>query len=229
MARQQGATPRWHDPNHGWVNGQQVEAPCSSARLRLFSPLCLTLPEDLPEVHAVTRLVIRRQLRHQIFPAALRLLLERLPRLENIVYEPWRAWRCSSKGLLLYRQPICMTSNTMIELASAIQKALPSHIKIVSIFEDADDQLALKLRHGVQPWDHVDINPATDPRLARAFASKSRDFEHLSISYMIDAQQIFNSCRPRYTWRHLQSLTLTPSILTQLLQRRFLHCYTMRV
>ena len=51
--------------------------------------------------------------------------------------------------------------------------------------------------------------------LVRAFASKSRDFERLSIAYMIAAQQFFNSCQPSYTWHRLQSLRLTSSILTQ--------------
>lgn len=108
LAHQQEATTGRHDPNHGWVNGQQVEAPRALAILRLFSPLCLSLPKKLPEVHAVTGLVIRRQIRRQISPAALRLLWERLPRLESIVYEPWHAWWRSwkimrDKGMLLYR------------------------------------------------------------------------------------------------------------------------------
>jgi len=107
LVQQQEATTTWHDPKHGWVNGQQVEAPCASAILRLFSPLCLSLPKNLPEVHTVTGFVIRRQLRRQISLPALRLLWERLPRLESIVYEPWRVWRRSwkimcDKGMLLY-------------------------------------------------------------------------------------------------------------------------------
>ncbi len=37
----------WHDPNHGWVDGQQVKAPRTPAILRLFSQLYFSLPEDL--------------------------------------------------------------------------------------------------------------------------------------------------------------------------------------
>lgn len=111
LVQQQEDTTRWHDPKHGWVNGQQVEAPCAQAILRLFYPICLSLPKNIPEVHAVTGFVLRRQLRRQISPAALWLLWERLPRLENIVYEPWRVWRRTWKivydrGKLLYRPPI---------------------------------------------------------------------------------------------------------------------------
>lgn len=80
----------WHDPKHGWVDGQQVKAPDAPAILRLFSPLCLNVPQNLPEVHAVTGFLIRRQLRHELFPEVLKALWEKLPRLESIVYELWR-------------------------------------------------------------------------------------------------------------------------------------------
>jgi hypothetical protein len=84
---------RWHDPKHGWVDGQQVKAPDAPSILRLFSPLCLNVPQNLPEVHAVTGFLIRRQLRHELFPKVLEALLEKLPRLESIVYELWRVRR----------------------------------------------------------------------------------------------------------------------------------------
>jgi hypothetical protein len=120
LVQQQEVTTKCHEPNHGWVHGQQVEAPRASAILRLFSPLCWSFPRNLPEAHAVTGLVIRRQLRRQIFPAALRLLWDRLPRLESIVYEPWRVWRRSlkimyDKGMLLHRTLVELPSNTSIE------------------------------------------------------------------------------------------------------------------
>jgi len=88
-----------HDPKHGWVSGRQVQLPDPSSVLRLFSPLCLSLPKNLPGVRAVTKLVIRRQLRRHIPPSALRLLLESLPRLQSLAYEqwcicqqPWQIW-----------------------------------------------------------------------------------------------------------------------------------------
>ncbi|KAH8598429.1 hypothetical protein B0O99DRAFT_538530 [Bisporella sp. PMI_857] len=203
LVQPQEATTKWHDPNHGWVNGQQVEAPRAPAILRLFSPICLSLSKNLPEVHAVTGFAICRQLRRQISPVALRLLWERLPQLETIVYEPWRVWRRSWKIL-------CDK-----ELASVIQDALPSHVKTVSIFEEFNDQLALALRRDTPYLRIIDTSPNAGHMLVRAFASKSLRLERLSISYMIDAQQFFESCQPSYTWHHLQSLTLTSSILAQ--------------
>ncbi|OJD13110.1 hypothetical protein AJ78_06392 [Emergomyces pasteurianus Ep9510] len=200
---QDATTSRWHDPKHGWVNGQQVELPCTSAILRVFSPLCVITPKDLPEVHAVTGLMIRRQLRRQIFLPTLQLLCQRLPRLESIVYEPWRVWDSGDK----------MVEDR--ELASIIRDVLPSHTRTVSIFEDFNDRLLLALRSDM--WDllHLDTNPIADSMLVNAFASRSQGFEHFFMSYMIDARQFFNSCQPSYTWHHLKSLTLTSSILTQ--------------
>ena len=84
---------RWHDPKHGWINGQQIKAPDAPAILRLFSPLCLNMPKNIPEVRAVTGFVIRRRLRHELLPQVLKALWEKLPRLESIVYELWRVRR----------------------------------------------------------------------------------------------------------------------------------------
>lgn len=57
---------------------------------RLSSPLSLSLPGNLPEVQAVTGLMIRQQLRQQMPTATIEMLWERLPRLESIIYDPWR-------------------------------------------------------------------------------------------------------------------------------------------
>jgi hypothetical protein len=100
-------------------------------------------------------------------------------------------------------------------MASVIQDSLPGHVRTVSIFEDFNDQLALALRSDTPYLGLIDTSPIAGPMLVRAFASKSRDLEHLYISYMIDARQFFNSCQLSYTWHHLQSLTLTSSTLTK--------------
>jgi hypothetical protein len=95
---QKDATTRWHDPRHGWVDGRQVEAPGKSAILRLFAPLYFPEASILQQVHSVTGLVIRRQLRRQISPHCLKALLKNLPQLESLVYEPWRVWRLEERG-----------------------------------------------------------------------------------------------------------------------------------
>jgi hypothetical protein len=84
--------PRWHDPKHGWINGQQVETPSVTAILRLFETISLSFPEELPPVDIITKLIICRQLRRRLQPRALQLILNKLCRLEYMVYEPWRVW-----------------------------------------------------------------------------------------------------------------------------------------
>lgn len=81
---------RWHDPKHGWFNGQQIGTPRVRALVRLFTALCYDVPKCLPAVHAVTHFCIRRQLRHELNHEVLEQLWEKLPRLESISYELWR-------------------------------------------------------------------------------------------------------------------------------------------
>lgn len=91
---------KWHDLQHGWINGQQAHTPPESAVLRLFGLIDLRLPEELPKVDAVTCFVIRRQLRRWFFPTTLSLILGKLCRLEHLIYEPWRAWEIDWRALL---------------------------------------------------------------------------------------------------------------------------------
>ncbi|KAF2012461.1 hypothetical protein BU24DRAFT_484101 [Aaosphaeria arxii CBS 175.79] len=209
---QQERAIRWHDPKHGWADGQQIQAPDPSAILRIFSPLCLDVPQNLPVVHAVTGFQIHRQLRHQLFPFVLKALLEKLPRLESMVYELWR--------VSLIHHQIADTKDAK-ELANIVEDVLPEHVKEVSIFKDFNDQLELTLdnaRSSLYQYLGVPriITSAVHLALSKAFARKSHNLERLSIAYMIDAQQLFISCRQMpCTWNLLQSLTLTSSILAR--------------
>ncbi|TAQ90020.1 hypothetical protein B7494_g1644 [Chlorociboria aeruginascens] len=181
---QQEKAIKWHDPKHGWVNGQQVKAPDAPTILRLFSPLCFTPPKNLLEVYAVTGFVIRRQFRHELFPQVLKALWEKLPRLESIAYELWHV-----------RRYPCQTACTY-ESASLVQDALPKHVKRISIFKDFNNQLILALNNATShSGPSMDASSAADLQLAKAFANQSHNFERLSISYMIDAQQFFTSCQ----------------------------------
>jgi hypothetical protein len=72
----------------------------------------------------------------------------------------------------------------------------------------------------------IESTPAVDLELAKAFAAKSHHLEHLSISYMIEAQQFFTSCQQlQCTWNLLQSLTLTSSTLARTVPHQ--HIYTL--
>ncbi|RWA09898.1 hypothetical protein EKO27_g5197 [Xylaria grammica] len=128
----------FHDPPHGWSLGAQVRSPPRLAMLRLFRPIHLRFRQVLPQVGAVTSLIIRRQLRRCIAEYGLGLLLRSLSRLEHLCYEPW-----------------------------------------VPAF----------------------------------FASKSRSLQHLAISFMVDADDLFQRCQPTWSWWHLQSIALTSQLL----------------
>lgn len=91
-----------HDPKHGWVDGQQVTAPTLSSVMRLYDSVWLYFQEDLPVLQMVTKLVVRRQCRRRFHSIALKLLLDKLPRLECMVYEPWQQW--DRKAQPLYDQ-----------------------------------------------------------------------------------------------------------------------------
>ncbi|KAH6637429.1 hypothetical protein C7974DRAFT_450324 [Boeremia exigua] len=214
---------RWHDPKHGWIAGYQAELPDPEAFLRLFSPLCSSVPKTLPIVQAVTSFCIRRQLRHELFPRVLEALWEKLPRLESIVYELWRARR---HFYYMHMQS---------ELASLFESSVPKHVKRVSIFRDFNDQLTLAsyndqltlASHNATIHLNLDsdvgIIPAVPLRVTRAFAARSPHLEHLSISHMIDAQLFFTLCQ--CPWPLLQSLTLTASTLARRAPRQ--HIYTL--
>jgi hypothetical protein len=80
----------------------------------------------------------------------------------------------------------------LIELC-LVQRSVPKHVKRVSIFKAFNNQLTLALNNDT-PHLGLDIETtsAMDLGLAKAFAAKSHHLEHLSISYMIDAQQFFH-------------------------------------
>ena len=81
-----------HDPHHDWVHGERVSLPSKICISRLFEVI-ETAPDfwlGLPEVTAVTSLLLRRQTRRRWDPEDPEALLAPLPRLQEIYYEPWR-------------------------------------------------------------------------------------------------------------------------------------------
>jgi hypothetical protein len=81
-----------HDPEHGWVDGQQVATPAVGAILRLYKEVRLNFKEELPKVNAVTHFVPAPTMPSSVCYQNSGLLLDKLPRLECLVYEPWQEW-----------------------------------------------------------------------------------------------------------------------------------------
>jgi hypothetical protein len=87
------------------------------------------------------------------------------------------------------------------------------------IFEDFSDNLAAALVNAqlrVPPliW-HWQVNASrlVDSRISAAFAPRSLTLEHLSVSYLANAEDFFRACLSTWTWPRLQSLALTSRLL----------------
>ncbi|KAI1374109.1 hypothetical protein F4677DRAFT_461674 [Hypoxylon crocopeplum] len=198
----QEVIPKWHDPKHGWIDGEQVVTPDGLAISRLFEMVDLRFPEPLLEFPVVTSFILRRQVRRRLTPSTLRLLFEKLPRLECIIYEPWRIWTT------------LIQENYDREYQFMIQAGLPKTLKRISLFEDFNDSHITPLQ--ILRRSILQIGPIrhADPKVGTALAHKSRSLEQLSASYIVDARHFFQATQPLWTWNHLQSLVLTSQLLT---------------
>ncbi|KAK4191903.1 hypothetical protein QBC35DRAFT_448095 [Podospora australis] len=226
------STRRHDDPDHGWDKGRQVKPPPAMAITRVFPLLCEGVfgPRSIARVCAITGLVIRRQLRYRVDLGLLHSMCKKLPRLENLAYEP---------RLNGYIQDMPEVDDPEhVTRAEDMSKILPNikTLRTVSIFEDFNQQFALAL-HNAETGilrDLVIVNPVPNKLLAQAFIATGHGLEHLSIAFIFDAGDFFDSLLrlPEWlnngtpflqddsvlqfpTWPHLQSLTLTSSTLTQ--------------
>ena len=98
------------DHRHGWIAGSRNSAPLDNAAIhKVFDEIMGEGPFDddeqenqwwqqLPLVPAVTGVLLRQQNRRRWKPTALAQMFARLPRLQEIHYEPWREWCDSQQG-----------------------------------------------------------------------------------------------------------------------------------
>ncbi|TIC95507.1 hypothetical protein CH35J_008962 [Colletotrichum higginsianum] len=192
-----------HDIKHGWVNGRQVFAPDASAILRIFSEIDLNFREELPRVKAVTRFAIRRQCRRQFSPRTLGYLFDRLPRLRSLVYEPWQWYK---------RAPTYHYDN---EYEKLIESHLPQSLKHLSLFEETNERYIALIREGFLPHGFgPDSIRVASPAVGAALAERSLSLETLSATFIVEARDFFQSCRPDWVWEDLTSLVLTSRMLT---------------
>ena len=49
--------------------------------------------------------------------------------------------------------------------------------------------------------------------LGAVFASKSLELQHLAVSFIVNAEELFRHCQSTWDWLHLQSLALTSQLL----------------
>ena len=90
-----GRFGRWGS-RHSSIDGHHCEvsalAEPHNAIARLYPEFRMaTLESDLlPAVYAVTKFVLRRQCRRRLHPETMGHMLQIFPRLESVVFEPWR-------------------------------------------------------------------------------------------------------------------------------------------
>ncbi|KAK9419885.1 hypothetical protein SUNI508_06891 [Seiridium unicorne] len=190
-----------HDPRRQSVDGQQVQSPGVLALQRIFEDVDLDLRKTVPEVRAVTSFVLRRQVRVRFTDRTLQGLFEKLPRLNHLVWEPWREGVTSFKERLNDKK-----------YASMIEKCLPKTLKSITMFEDFNEDHIPPLRQWTR--DPIDVIRNGDPAVGAAFASRSLSLEQVSASYVVDARHFFQPPQPLWTWHKLQSLALTSQVLT---------------
>ncbi|KAH6955853.1 hypothetical protein BKA56DRAFT_638016 [Ilyonectria sp. MPI-CAGE-AT-0026] len=196
----------YHDPPHGWIHGQQVKAPPYPVMERLFRRIHLVFPEMLPRVEAVNCLIIRRQLRRCLSPTSIGMLLSKFDRLEYMSYEPWAPYQTQDREFDDRALSIAMRTN------------FPDTLKELVVFEDSYKfydpfpKRAALIQPASLLFNFIDWNNP-HKRLGPVFASKSLDLQHLAISFMINAEELFQHCQSTWSWSHLQSLALTSQLL----------------
>ncbi|KAF4999075.1 hypothetical protein FDECE_11634 [Fusarium decemcellulare] len=98
-------------------------------------------------------------------------------------------------------------------LRGLISSGLPKSLKRLSLFEDFNENISYLFNN--PPRSRVQAFRLRSPAVGAALAHKSLDLEHLSVSYMVNAEYFFEACKPTWTWQHLQSLALTPQYLKE--------------
>ena len=95
-----------------------------------------------------------------------------------------------------------------------IKAHLPKGLKIISLFEDFNDEYVTLCSEATTPSSSR-IGPVriADPAVSTAFAYRSLELEQLYVSFLVDAQHFFQARQPLWTWNHLQSLVLTSRLL----------------
>ncbi|KAF6835352.1 hypothetical protein CPLU01_04432 [Colletotrichum plurivorum] len=196
----------YHDPKHDWVDGRQVSPPRLQELNQLFRAVSPRFEDGLPTVHAINELVIRRQTRRQFEPWSLGRIMKDLPRLERLVYEPWRG----------SRNRFSLIADTQYIMLLLDCDFFPSTTKKISLFEDYNPEYTgdiTETRANNSRSISAPALPLPTCSLAQAFVQRSRRLEQLSVAFMIEAGDFFQAWESKWIWENLTKLALTSSKL----------------
>jgi hypothetical protein len=223
------------DDQHDWSAGRRDSVLTSVAIDKVFDEI---MGEDhfdddedenhwwqrLPLVPAVTCVLLRQQNRRRWKPTALAQMFARLPRLQEIHYEPWREWDDSLQRSTDQCECCCVSSSfsamyvfvafllplTIFDVAfrSLFESLASNQLRRLVLFENFNEEYTLTFR----AWacDPIRI-PTSD--VSRAVANASLELEHLSASFVVDASYFFHAREPSWKWPNLTSLALTSRLL----------------
>lgn len=208
----------WGRSDHGWSNGTRISSPNSPTLGRLFETIDLNSRRRLHGVNVVTRLVIRRHLRRRLTASSLRMLLDKLPRLECLLLEPWRQWdplkqRQLDRGKGARGPFGAFRADNSADYTMMLEGGLPRTLKRLSIFEDFDEIHMRPIRNSIWPQARPGLTRIGSPELARTIAKQSLQLTHLSVSFLIEAFHFFQPEQRDWTWHHLEFLSLTSELL----------------
>lgn len=91
---------------------------------------------------------------------------------------------------------------------------MPQTLKQISIFEETHEDYVTLLQRDPLIRERSEITRVTSPAVSAAFAKRSLGLEKLSVAFMVEASDFFQSCQQHWVWSHMRSLTLTSRILT---------------
>ncbi|CAG9989608.1 unnamed protein product [Clonostachys byssicola] len=154
---------------------------------------------QLPQVPAVTRILLRQQTRRRWNYADLAEIFAHLPRLRELWYEPWREWDNGFQEM--------KDEEFIIDL---LQSPPLRRLSSLTIFENFNDRYA----QAYMPIHCEEVRtPSFD--ISQMLSSISVNFDHLSASFMVDAGDFFGAeeCQPPQRWPNLKSLVLTSEML----------------
>ncbi|UPK95086.1 hypothetical protein LCI18_006021 [Fusarium solani-melongenae] len=157
--------------------------------------------EGLPRVRAIGGLLVRRQTRCVIGVKTIQQIIDRLPKLKEIFYEPRRKYY-----LIPHIDPYLGYGELML-------LRLPGTLRRVVVFEDfneAHEKHILSRNPLAQSQPRV---RSPSPEVGIAMAHLSLSLEKLSISHMTNATQFFNACKSHWVWYNLRELALTTNLM----------------
>ncbi len=88
---------------------------------------------------------------------------------------------------------------------------LPSSLRTLIVFEDSYGFYDPFPKRPVEVTWHNILDPSKG--LSAVLASQTLNLHHVSLSFIVGAEELFRRCQPSWTWQYLQSLVLTSELL----------------